>query len=182
MDPALIWKEIAWLRTNPVWKSFNTSKLRLHCGFVVQQCGNGGCTFRLPHGTCSGDAFKQHFLTDHASFLRHRLVARADESEYQKPSESQEFDFTDLDSYTLFAHQYDARVKARKLKGPRENFAYLEVLHEPLGLVCYVCSLCSFCTDEFFAVKAHVVWEHVHISLDHRVPLGHGGGSPLPRL
>jgi len=174
MDPALIWREIAWLKNNPIWKSFHTCKLRLRCGFVVQQCSNGGCTFRLPHGVCSGDDFKQHFLTDHASFLRHRIVARADDGEY-KPSELLGFDFTDLDSFTLFAHQFDARRKARELKSQQENFAYLEVLHEPLGLTCYVCSLCTFCSDELFAVKAHVVWEHVQLTLDPRVPLSHGG-------
>jgi hypothetical protein len=175
MDFAAIWRETAWLSTNPVWKSYVTSKHRLRCGYVVQQCGNGGCTFRLPHGRCSGENFKQHFLADHAFFLRHRVVARAGETEHP---ERPEFDFTDLNSEALVSHQFDARARARRLKSQQENFSYLEVLHEPLGLVCYVCSLCTFYAEDLFAVKAHVVNDHVLISLDQRVPLGDGGSPP----
>jgi hypothetical protein len=166
MDPALIRRETSCLKLNPVWKCFKTRKVRLSCGYLVQQCDfSRSCTYRLPADICEGEDFKQHFLCDHSDFLGCKLVARATLGD-PPPYEHCEFDGTDLDDQALLTYQYKSRQRAITTKGHRENFGYLEVFHLPLGLSCFVCSLCSFVGEDLFSVKSHTVSAHVAIYLD----------------
>ena len=143
------------------------------CGLSYQQCALY-CNFNLPTLHCRDDDFKQHFLAEHSAFYSQKAVARYSELDGGQDLVFSNTDLTRDRLATLQAEVLNLCNSSLSQHCDRclsRNYGYLEILHATAMKRYFVCSRCSFYSEDVERVKRHLIFQHLIII--RVVPLDH---------